>query len=109
MGCSRRDLLEFPSEVRQEIGYALHLAQEGNTYHKAKALKGFSVGVMEIVSDFKTDTYRAIYTTKIDHCLYVLHAFQKKSKSGIKTPKKDIEMIDRRLQEAIKLARGKAL
>lgn len=68
-------------------------------------MKGFS-GVIEIISRFDTNTYRAVYATKLGDKIYVLHAFQKKSKSGIKTPKEDIELIKRRLQTAKAIARG---
>ncbi len=106
MGSARKDLVEFPEDVRREIGYALYLAQEGKTYYKAKPLKGFDVAVTEIISDFNTDTYRAVYTVKINADIYVLHAFQKKSKSGIQTPKHDIEVIRKRLQQALKMSKG---
>ena len=103
VGSSYRDLKDFPSEVQRDIGYALWLAQMGRKYDKSKPLKGFR-GVMEIVSDFRTDTYRAIYTARLGPKLYVLHAFQKKSKRGITTPKKEIDTIRKRLQEARGLA-----
>jgi phage-related protein len=81
------------------MGYALHCAQNGDTHPSAKLFKGYGSGVYEIVSDFNTDAYRAVYVVNIDDCLYVLHAFQKKSKSGIKTPKKDLNMIETRLKQ----------
>ena len=103
VGSSYRDLKDFPSEVQKDIGYALWLAQVGEKHDKTKPLKGFS-SVMEIVSDYRTDTYRTVYTVKLGSKLYVLHAFQKKSKRGIATPKKEIDMIRKRLQEARRLA-----
>lgn len=103
VGSSYRDLKNFPSEVQKDIGYALWLAQVGEKHDKSKPLKGFS-GVMEIVSDYRTDTYRTVYTVKLGPKLYVLHAFQKKSKRRIATPKKEIDVIRKRLQEARRLA-----
>lgn len=92
---------EFPEDVRQVIGYALYLAQCGEKHFSAKPLKGFKgAGVLEVVEDFDGDTYRAIYTVKLASVVYVLHAFQKKSKQGIATPKQDIELIEARLKRA---------
>jgi len=104
VGSSKKDLKGFPEEVQDEMGYALHVAQMGGKHISAKPLKGIN-GVMEIVSDFNTDTYRAVYAVKIKDAIYVLHAFQKKSKSGISTPKQDIDLIKQRLAtaEAFKL------
>ena len=99
LGSSRSKLKEFPEPVRDEIGYALFRAQQGEKYHKAKPLKGFD-GVFEIVSSFQTDAYRAVYAIKLGNRIYVLHTFKKKSKKGIKTPKPDLEIIKQRLQEA---------
>ena len=85
----------------------MHCAQLGNTDSSAKPFKGYGSGVYEIVSNFNTDAYRAIYIVNLDDCLYVLHAFQKKSKSGIKTPKIDLNMIETRLKQLkIILKRG---
>lgn len=98
VGSSWDDLKKFPPEVQDEIGYALYVAQEGDKHPKAKPLKGFT-GVMEIRSTFRTNTYRTIYTTKINETIYVLHAFQKKSKKGIQTPRKEIDIIKRRLKK----------
>lgn len=106
VGSSHEDLKAFPSEVQHEMGYALYVAQEGDRHPKAKSLKGFS-GIMEIRSGYLTNTYRAVYTTKIGDAIYVLHAFQKKSKRGIQTPKKEIDLIKRRLKIAQDLAEGK--
>ncbi|MCT7956619.1 type II toxin-antitoxin system RelE/ParE family toxin [Laspinema palackyanum] len=95
------DLKEFPEEVRQGVGYALYLAQCGEKHPSAKPLKGFKgAGVLEVVEDFDGDTYRAVYTLKLAGVVYVLHAFQKKSKKGIATPKQDIELIEARLKRA---------
>ena len=107
LGSSLDDLKSFPEEVKDEMGYALHCAQLGNTDSSAKPFKGYGSGVYEIVSNFNTDAYRAVYIVNLDDCLYVLHAFQKKSKLGIKTPKADLNMIEKRLKQLkIILKRG---
>jgi phage-related protein len=100
MGSSRKELLSFPEDVRFEIGTALGLAQFGGKHHSAKPWKGDGPGVLEIVEDHRGDTYRAVYTVRFEGAVYVLHAFQKKSKTGIKTPRADQEMIARRLKDA---------
>jgi phage-related protein len=101
IGSSRRDLREMLQQVRRDIGQALYAAQQGVTDPAAKPLKGFGgARVMEIVERYRTDAYRAVYTAHFDNAVYVLHVFQKKSKSGIATPKQEIELIRRRLAEA---------
>ena len=90
--------------VKDEIGYALFIAQKGKKHHKSKPLKGFN-GIFEIVSSYQKDAYRAVYTIKLGNKIYVLHAFKKKSKKGIKTPKRDIELIRKRLHKAQILAK----
>ena len=98
---SRNDLREFPEDVQQSIGFALYRAQLGKKHPDAKPLKGFKgSGVLEVVEDFDGDTYRAVYTVRFEGVVYVLHAFQKKSKRGIATPKQDIELIETRLKRA---------
>lgn len=98
---SRDDLQGFPDVVRQDIGHALYEAQCGFEPLHVKALKGFgSRGVLEVVEDHDGDTYRAVYTVRFASAIYVLHAFQKKSKKGIATPKQDVELIKRRLKVA---------
>ncbi len=104
IGSSLERLKKFPDPVKDEIGFALHRAQEGKKHHNAKPFKGFN-GCFEITSSYRTDTFRAVYAIKLGDFIYVLHTFKKKSKTGIKTPKRDIEMIKRRLQEARILAR----
>ena len=104
VGDSKRRLKEFPEDVQDEIGFALERAQWGQTHRKAKPLHGFS-GVYEIVSDYASDTYRAVYSVNLGDRIYVLHCFQKKSKRGIKTPKKEVDLIRRRLNRAKELAR----
>lgn len=101
LGSSRRDLAAFPRQARREIGVALFAAQNGETDPAAKPLKGFGgAAVMEIVSEDQRGAWRAVYTVRFAEAVYVLHAFQKKSKSGISTPKREIELIKRRLSDA---------
>jgi phage-related protein len=109
IGSSRRDLRTFPKQVRSDIGQALYTAQMGETDPAAKPLKGFGgATAMEIIDRYDTNTYRAVYTVQFSNVIYVLHAFQKKSKSGIATPQKDIELIRRRLAEAQRLNRQRS-
>jgi phage-related protein len=101
LGSSRRDLRAMPQQVRRDIGQALYAAQQGLTDPAAKPLRGFGgVRVMEIVERYRTDAYRAVYTAHFQNAVYVLHAFQKKSKAGVATPKHEIELIRRRFAEA---------
>jgi len=103
VGSSLDDLKKFPEHVKSEIGFALHRAQEGKKHKSAKPFKGLN-GVFEIVSPYMSDTYRAAYAIKIKNKIYVLHAFQKKSKTGIKTSKRNTDLIKERLKNAEKLA-----
>jgi phage-related protein len=101
VGSSKRDLKAFPRAVQRDLGQALEIAQFGRTPVQAKPLKGFKgAGVLELVEDHDGDTYRAVYTVKLKDRVYVLHAFQKKSKTGIKTPKPVIDLVRARLQAA---------
>jgi len=101
MGSSRAELSAFPAEVKDAIGYALYLAQQGEKHPDAKPLRGFGgAGVLEIVENYMGDTYRVVYTVRLKGRIYVLHAFQKKSKSGIGTPKSEIDLIKSRLRRA---------
>ena len=100
VGTSRKDLRAFPGKVRQEIGQALFEAQLGDHPGSAKPLKGFGSGVLEIRDNFDGDTYRAVYTVRLEGILYVLHAFQKKSTTGIATPRRHLDLIRQRLREA---------
>ena len=101
IGSARENLKDFPEEVRQDIGFALFEVQRGQKPAAAKPLKGFGgAGVLEIIENFVGDTYRAVYTVKFQKVVYVLHCFQKKSKHGIKTPQRDIELIKQRLRVA---------
>jgi len=98
LGSSKKDLMEFPEEVRREVGYALYVAQKGGTHESAKMFKGYGSGVYEIVSSYEKNAYRAVYIVNLDDRVYVLHAFQKKSKQGIKTPKEELIVIEERLK-----------
>lgn len=101
MGSSRKDLIAFSESARQDVGHALYLAQKGERGPSTKVLKGFGGGgVVEIVEDHEGDTYRCVYTIRLEHAVYVLHAFKKKSKRGIETPKHDLDLIRSRLKEA---------
>lgn len=101
IGSSREDLRGFPEEVKDAVGYALHLAQTGRKHPHAKPLRGFGgAAVLEVVEDQAGDTYRAVYTVRFAEAVYVLHAFQKKSKTGVKTPKKELDLIRDRLKRA---------
>lgn len=104
IGDSRDVLCDFPEEVKDIVGYALHKAQEGLFPKNAKPLIGFKPAVMEIVTPHDKNAYRTVYTTKIGDTVYVLHCFQKKSTQGIKTPKHEIDLIQQRLKEAHLLA-----
>jgi len=96
----KNDYLAFPADVQNEMGYALGLAQLGAKHPKAKPWKGEGPGIFEIVEDHRGDTFRAVYTVRFADVVYVLHAFQKKSKTGIKTPQDDVNLIAERLKRA---------
>ena len=107
VGSSKKDLLKLPNDVIDIFGFALHLAQSGKKHEQAKPFKGFGgASVLEVVEDHMGDTYRAIYTVKIDERVYVLHCFQKKSSKGIETPKQDMDLIRERLKAAQAHAKG---
>ena len=97
---SRRDYGVFPAQVQEVFGFQLFLAQTGQHPPSAKPLKGLGSGVVELVESFDGDAYRATYTVRFETAVYVLHCFKKKSKSGIRTPQSDIELIKRRLRDA---------
>jgi phage-related protein len=87
--------------VKDAIGYALYIAQRGGKHEDAKPLRGFGgAGILEVVEDHAGDTYRAVYTVRLAGRIYMLHAFQKKSKSAIRTPKAEIVLIRSRLKRA---------
>ncbi len=106
IGSSKKDLKALPDKVVQVFGYALHLAQIGGRHVQAKPLQGFgSAGVLEVVEDWRSNTYRAVYTVRYAARVFVLHVFQKKSKSGIATPKPDMDLIRNRLKVAAQRAK----
>ena len=101
IGSSYKDFRAFPDPVQDAMGYALFLAQTGRMHGDAKPLKGFGgAGVLELIEDHQGDAYRAVYTVRFEDAVYVLHAFQKKSKQGRKTPAQEMEMIRKRLKAA---------
>ena len=101
VGSTRDDLADFPGEVRRSTGYALYLAQLGEKHPHAKPLKGFGgAGVLEVVEQYDGDAFRTIYTVRLEHAVYVLHAFQKKSPHGISTSARDMERVRVRLRRA---------
>ncbi len=101
IGSSKKDFMEFPHEVRTEMGHALYIAQKGDKHRDAKPLKGFGgSSILEIVRSDGNGTYRTVYTVQMEEAVVVLHAFQKKSKTGIKTPKQDIQLVEQRLKSA---------
>jgi phage-related protein len=105
VGDSHRVLSGFPDPVQRHIGFALYQAQMGNKHPDAKPLKSLKGGVLEVVSDHRGDTFRTVYTVRLEHAVYVLHAFQKKSRQAIATPKHEIELVKQRLQRAIEIDR----
>ncbi len=96
---SRRNIKSFPAGVQDDFGYALYAAQLGETSPKAKPLHGLGSGVMEISANDEGGTWRTIYTVSIGDAIYVVHAFKKKSKAGIATPKSEIELVRQRLKQ----------
>ncbi len=101
VGNSKKDLMNFPKSLIKEVGHALYIAQEGGKHKSAKTLKGFGgAKVLEIVLDDRSGTYRIMYTVEFEDVIYVLHAFQKKSKTGIKTDKSDMDLVEQRLKRA---------
>jgi phage-related protein len=106
IGSSKKDLLALPADVVRFFGHALDFAQHGDQHEAANILKGFGgAGVLEIVESDVGGTYRAVYTVKFEAAVFVLHCFQKKSKSGIATPKKDVDLIHARLKVAEAMAK----
>ena len=100
VGSSKRDLLAFPAAVVDNIGYALSVVQFGGHPPSAKAWKGLGAGMLEIVEDDRSGTYRAVYTVRFRKAIYVLHAFQKKSPSGVRTDRRDVSLVGERLKAA---------
>lgn len=100
-GSSKRDFKQFPLAVQKDIGVALFVIQLGGTPASAKVWKGLGSGIYELIDDHRGDTFRAVYTVRIADSVHVLHAFQKKSKVGTKTPKVDQELVERRLKAVL--------
>jgi phage-related protein len=105
LGDSRRNIQAFPTGAQKLIGDELQLVQFGGMPKDAKPFKGIGSGVFEIALAYEANAYRAVYAVQLGRKIYVLHAFQKKSKSGIKTPQKDVDLIKRRYKEAKELAK----
>ncbi len=105
VGSSRQDLRAFPDQVQDHMGYALYVAQRGSRHRDTKAMSGFGgAGVVEVITDFRGDTFRAVYTSRFSGTVYVLHAFQKKSKHGRTTPRHHVALIKERLRVAERIA-----
>lgn len=101
IGSSLADIRKMPDDVKSVFGFAIDQAETGGKHLDAKPLKGFGgAGVLEVIADDEGGTYRAVYTVKFKHAVYVLHVFQKKSKKGIATPAEEIDKIKRRLKIA---------
>lgn len=100
VGSSKKDFLAFPEEIVGNIGYALGAVQYGGHPPSAKPWKGLGPGVHEIVESDESGTFRAVYTVRFRKAVYVLHAFQKKSPSGVRTARTDIDLIEKRLKAA---------
>lgn len=100
IGSSRKDIKTFSEDVRDDFGVGLYYAQLGAVHPDAKPLRGLGGNVLELESNDRSGTYRAVYTVALGSFIYVLHCFQKKSKTGIKTSQKDIELIKSRLKDA---------
>ena len=100
IGSSKADLKHFPDTVRARMGFAIFQAQTGLRHRDAKPLKGLGSGILEVVSRYDGDTFRAVYTVRFETVVYVLHAFQKKAKRGTATPKQELDLVRRRLRVA---------
>jgi phage-related protein len=100
VGSAKRDFLSFPATVKDDMGNALGIAQFGGTAPTAKPWKGLGPGVLEIVESHDGNAYRAVYTVRFEEAVYVLHAFQKKSPSGTRTAKRDVDLVEQRLKQA---------
>jgi phage-related protein len=100
VGASKRDFLAFPTAVKEDMGNSLGIAQFGGTAPTAKPWKGLGPGVLEIVESHDRNAYRAVYTVRFEKAVYVLHAFQKKSPSGIRTAKRHVDLVAERLKTA---------
>ncbi len=106
LGDSLKSLKRFPSDVQDEIGYALLQAQLGGKHPAAKPLREIGKLIYEVVSEYRTDTFRGVYTVNFPDRIYVLHCFQKKSKTGVATPKAEIDLIKERFKAAEQYAKA---
>jgi phage-related protein len=102
VGSAKKDLLSFPEQVMDDVGFALGVVQYGGHPPSAKPWKGLGPGVLEIVENDGSGTYRAVYTVRFRKAVYVLHAFQKKSPSGIRTARTDVKLVATRLSDAMR-------
>jgi len=102
VGSAKKDLLGFPGQVMDDVGFALGVVQYGGHPPSAKPWKGLGPGVLEIVENDGSGTYRAVYTVRFRKAVYVLHAFQKKSPSGIRTARTDVKLVATRLSDAMR-------
>ena len=102
---SHRTLRSFPEPVHRHVGFALYQAQMGGKHVDAKPLKSVGTGVLEVVSDHRGDTFRTVYTVRLERAIHVLHAFQKKSRHAIATPQSEMELVKKRLQRALEIDR----
>jgi phage-related protein len=100
VGSAKRDFLSFPASVKDDMGNSLGIAQFGGTAPTAKPWKGLGPGVLEIVESHDGNAYRAVYTVRFEMALYILPAFQKKSPSGVRTAKRDVDLVEQRLKQA---------
>lgn len=101
IGSSKKDLMGFPEDVRSEFGHSLREIQKGRDPGNTKSLRHLGVtGVSEIVIDDKEGTFRGVYTVEFKEMIAVLHVFKKKSKTGIATPKREIDLVLQRLKQA---------
>ncbi|HRP87660.1 MAG TPA: type II toxin-antitoxin system RelE/ParE family toxin [Gammaproteobacteria bacterium] len=102
-GSAKKDFKEFPVPVQKDMGVALFVVQLGQTPESAKLWKGLGSGVYELTEDHRGDAFRVVYAVRVGNAVHVLHAFRKKSKSGIATPQRDVELIERRLKKVLAL------
>ncbi|WP_186036243.1 type II toxin-antitoxin system RelE/ParE family toxin [Burkholderia gladioli] len=100
-GSSKKDFKTFPIDVQKDMGVALFIVQLGGTPDSAKPWRGLGSGLYELVEDHLGDTFRSVYTVRIGNAVHVLHAFQKKSKSGVATPQPDVVLIQKRLKAVL--------
>jgi phage-related protein/predicted XRE-type DNA-binding protein len=106
VGSSKRDFLSFPAAVKEDMGNALGIAQFGGTAPTAKPWKGLGPGVLEIVESHDGNAFRAVYTVRFEKAVYVLHAFQKKSPSGVRTANRDVDLVEQRLKQRSETTRN---